>query len=389
MSYTGLVLFFERKRIHVIMEKKLNKIDIEKQLNVVLQWVQEQIDKNDVPRFVDVIDYSKRVMQFHQLSNKKIVQALRLMPNYLMSSTQARQKLKTNRNRPMIVNGIGNIHSDVGFYSVVREFSTPTSYQNGFVIAVDTLTRFIMIHILTKDRKADSMIKAFKDIFKQFRTQYPDLKIKSIGFDREISVMSNKVQQFFKDYHIKFFPFHNTSSKSKMAENGIKLIRMTIPRLNQKPKMWWKLIQLAVNSLNNKPIRINNKFLKMKDGNYYTPKNVTVKNVEHFKKQLQNADASYYYSQFEIDPRWVKFNFKVDDFVRPKLIVISSQVLGTKRSEVTLGEEVFIIKKAIAYVSRKNTIEKAYVCFGIHSERTETFQESEIALTSNPYFNQS
>ena len=365
---------------------KLEKEEVDKQLKIVIDWVQQQIEKNDIPRMSDVLDFSRRVMQFHQLSRKKITQAVRLLPNYLMSSSQARQRLRSNRNRPMIVTGIGNIHADVGYYSVVREFETPKSFQNGFVIAVDTLTRFIMIYILHKDRKADSMIKAFTDIFKQFQQQYPHQKIKTIGFDREKSVMSHKVQQFFKDKKIMFHPFHNTSSKSQFAELGIKLIRGTIVKMQQKPKKWWQLIDLAVDSLNSKPIRINNKFLKMKDGSYYTPKNVNMDNVEHFKKQLQKADGSYYFSQFEVDSRWVKFNYKINDFVRPKLIVTSAEVLGTKRSEVTLENEIFIIKKPIAYISRRNTIEKAYVCVGLDSGRKDTFQESELALTVNPNF---
>ena len=144
------------------------------------------------------------------------------------------------------------------------------------------------------------------------------------------------------------------------------------------------LIDAAVKSLNSKPIRIRNKYLKMKDGRYYAPKDVNVENASHFLKQLQKADSSYYFSQFDIDPRWVTFEFKVDDFVRPKLIVTSSQVLGTKRSEQTLEEEIFIVEKCLPYVSRRNTIEKAYVCIGLTSNRKETFGEDEIALTPAP-----
>ena len=122
----------------------------------------------------------------------------------------------------------------------------------------------------------------------------------------------------------------------------------------------------------------------MKNGDFYAPKDVTVENSSHFQKQLQKADSSYFFSQFEIDSRWVTFKFKVDYFVRPKLIVTSSEVLGTKRSEVTLEKEIFVIDKCLPYVSRRNTIEKAYVCIGLTSNRKETFQEDEIALTPAP-----
>ena len=363
---------------------KIDKQEIDKQLNVVLDWVKDRIENNDIVRFSDIVDYAHRVLQFHQLSKKKIIQAVRLMPNYLMSSSQARKRLRSDRNRPVTISSLGALHCDLAYYSVSKDFSTGVSFRNGYLIGVDTLSRFIFTVILHKDRKADSIIKAFKVMFREFQKQYPKQRITTVGFDRETSVMSNKVQDFFKEKKIKFYPFHNSSSKSKFAENGIKRIRNSMVRMKQNPKKWWQLIQLTVDSLNAKPIRINNQFLKMENGNYYAPKDVSIDNIEHFKTQLQNADAGYFYSQFEVDSRFVHFNFKIDDFVRAKLIVTSAEVLGKKRSEITLGEEVFVIKKPIAYISRRNTIEKAYVCLGLTLGRTETFEESDIALTNNP-----
>ena len=365
-------------------KNKLTQEEAQKQLKIVMDWVREQIEKQDVPRFSDVIEYAKGEMKFHHLSNKQITQALRLVPNYVMTSFQKRQKLRSDRNRPMIVNSIGQLHSDIGFYTLSNEYMTPVTKRSGFLIAKDSFTKFIFISILKKNRKANAMIQAFKNIFVQFKSQYPGERVKSIAFDRERSVTSGQVQQFFKEKKVLFHAFYNTSSKSKMAESAIKLVRTTVARLKGKEKKWWMLIDAAVKSLNSKPIRIRNKYLKMKDGRYYAPKDVNVENASHFLKQLQKADSSYYFSQFDIDPRWVTFEFKVDDFVRPKLIVTSSQVLGTKRSEQTLEEEIFIVEKCLPYVSRRNTIEKAYVCIGLTSNRKETFGEDEIALTPAP-----
>lgn len=366
-------------------KRKFGEIEqIEKQLEIVLDWVRSQIEKHDVPRFVDVVDYAHRVLKFIHLSKKKITQGLRLVENYVMTSPQKRQKLRSDRNRPMIVNSIGQLHADIGFYSVTREYETPPRYRSGFVVCKNPLTRFIFGEILDGDRKAPRMIKAFKNIFAKFRQQYPGESVTSIAFDREKSITGNLFQDFLKEKKILFYAFHNSSSKSKMAESSIKLIRTTIARLKGKEKRWWKLIQFAIDSLNSKPIRINSKYLKAKNGSYYSPKDVNVENMSHFIKQLQKADASFLFSQFEIDSRWVKFRYQVDDFVRPKLIVTSSAVLGTKKSEVTLEEEIFVIKKCLAYVSRRNTIEKAYTCVGLTSERKETFQEDEIALTPAP-----
>ena len=370
------------------MEKKtkLDDSELERQLGVVLDWVKSQIEKRDVPRFVDVVDYAHRVLKFTRLSRKTITNGLRLLDSYAMNSPQKRQKLRSDRNRPMIVNSITQLHADIGFYSVTRDYETPLRYRSGFLVCKNPLTRFIFVEILDGDRKAATMVKAFRNVFAKFQAQYPGKKITSVAFDREKSVTSNLFQDFLRKKNILFHAFFNTSSKSKMAESAIKLIRTTVARLkSEKEKRWWKLIDSAVASLNSKPIRINGKFLKEKNGvDFYAPKDVTVENSAHFIRQLKKADASYLFGQFEVDSRWCKFVYRVGDFVRPKLIVTSSEVLGTKRSEVTLEEETFQIKKCLAYVSRRNTIEKAYTCVGLKTEREETFQEDEIALAPAP-----
>ena len=371
------------------MEEKTNvKSLIQIHLKSLMEWVTGQIKNGLIPRFVDVIDFAHRIPEFKDLTKKLIVKELRLHPYYLMNSTQARQKLKTNRNRAMIVNTLGHLHGDIGFFSVVKDYETPISYRSGYVIFKDPLSHYIIAEKLIKTRDADSIIKAFEKVFEKYTLHYDKKeKVKSVAFDREKSVMSNKVQLFLKTNNILFHAFFNTSSKSKMAENAIKQVRTGVARLRAmgKEKRWWLLLDSVVDSLNSMPIRINNKYLTMQNGEYYTPKTVSVDNVEHYKKQLQKADASFYFSQFEIDPRWERFTFQVGDFVRPKLIVTSSDLLGIKRSEQTLEPEIFVIKKQLAYVSRKNTIERAYVCLGLTSNRKETFQESEIALTPTPF----
>ena len=371
---------------------KLSQSEVDRQLKLVMDWVRGQIDKQDVPRSVDVVDYAKRELGFVHLTNGQITQALRLVPNYVMTSLQKRQNKRTDRNRPMIVNSIGELHADVGFFSVRSDHETKEKYRAGFVVAKDTLSRFIFVSILHFNRKAPEMVRTFKDIFGQFQTQYPGHRVQSLAFDRERSIMSNLFQDFLKEENVIFTAFHNTSSKSKMAESAIKLIRTAVERMRLgKEKRWWMLIQPAVASLNSKPISIRKKFLTMKEeggGGYYTPRNISFENSAHFLKQLQKADSSFYFSQFDIDPRWVTFKFKVDDFVRPKLLATSSQVLGAKRSEVTLEDEIFVVDKCLPYVSRRNTIEKAYVCIGLASNRKETFQEDEIALTPSPIQNE-
>ena len=383
-----MLVRFQRVKMEKVKKIKLDNFQLDKQLGEILDWVQSQIEKNDIPRFSDVILYAHQVMGYTQLSRKKITEAVRLLPNYVMNSTQARQKFRSDRNRPMIVNQLGRLHSDICFYSVNANYAMPLMYRSGFIVAKDTLSRFIFVSILKHNRKAKSMVTGFTEIFEKFKQQYPEQPVISIAFDKERSVMGHTVQNFLKENNILFYAFENTSSKSKMAENSIRLIRTTISRMKGTPadKKWWLMLEPAVASLNSKPIRINGKFLKMKEGGYYAPKDVTTENVEHYKRQLQKANSSYYLSQFDVDPELVTFKYDVNAYVRPKLIVISSEVLGTKRSEVTLSDEIFIIKKQIAYVSRRNSIENAYICQSLTSKKIETFSEDEIALTPSPYF---
>ena len=68
--------------------------------------------------------------------------------------------------------------------------------------------------------------------------------------------------------------------------------------------------------------------------------------------------------------------------MRAKLISTSSDLLGNKRSEINLTDEVFVIVNPVAYVTRKMTVGKAYKCRNIITSDIEIFQEDEISLTS-------
>lgn len=379
-----------------VLKKKnvLSKEELEEQLNILMTWVTEQVEKQDVPRFSDVLDYAYRVLKFKQLKRFQITKRLRLNKAYLMNSSQARKKMSSSIHRPIIVNNIGNLHGDIGFYPVVREYETPIEKRSGFLICVDILTRMKYVSDLKKTRTAESMIRSFKEIMEKFKIHHKGLHVKSLAFDKERSVMGHKFQSFLKEKKIVFHAFSNSSSKSKMAENGIRQIRNTIERMkgNTKSKeiRWWRLIQPAVNTLNKRPIEIKNKFLTLPfntDHPYYTPLDVQPSNLKDFISKIQKAAPIHFFSQFSIDPRYVKFNYKIGDFVRPKLIVISSEVIGNKRSEKSLSNEVFIIEKLVPFVSTAYTIENAYLCKSIVTGEEETFSEDDLALTLNPFSN--
>ncbi len=361
-------------------EKKLVE---KKELEQLMAWVTTQIQGNDTPRFSDVVDYAHRVLKLTGLSERVIRKELRLHPAYQMNARQSLKKKRWNKRRPIIVNNLGYLHGDIGFFKLTNEYATPVTFRSGFLVCKDVLSRFTYVSILKKTRDADSMVKAFADIFKQFEIQNPGLRVASLAFDKETSVMGTKVQDFLKDRNIKFKAFANTNSKSKMAEGEISIIRTAISRLKQnKEKRWWHLLKPAVKSLNRQPIIVHNVHLLRADGSYYTPSNVTAKNVNHFVEQLQKAVPAYFFNQFEVDPDLVEFKFQEGQLVRQKLVSSSSAVIGEKRSDTALGKKIFIITKRLAYVSKALTAEPLYLVTNIdNKEEKDAFDEDEIALT--------
>jgi hypothetical protein len=363
------------------MEKK-------QQLDVLMNWVTDQFKKYDPPRFSDVFDYAYRVLGFTTLKKGVIRKALRLHPGYAVNARQSRRPLRSGKHRPVIVNNLGNLHADLAYFSVTREYETPVSFRSGYLVAKDILSRFTYVAILNKTKSTDAIKKAFDEIFAKFRKQNNGLKVTSVSFDKEPAVMSKVMQNYFKERNVMFHAFENSASKSKFAEGAIRLLRETIVRLKLNPdkseKRWWHLIQIAVDVLNSQPIRVNDKYLTQENGIYFTPRDVNQENLNYFISQLHKAAPSYYFSQFDVAPSLVKFKFNVNDFVKPKLIVTSSAALGLKRSEVTLENKVFVITKKLGFVSRAFTIEPLYICKNILTNKIEAFEEDNIALTNPP-----
>jgi len=157
------------------------------------------------------------------------------------------------------------------------------------------------------------------------------------------------------------------------------LLRTTITRLQSIPgneeARWWNLIQSAANILNSQKIYVRSKRLK------FAPEDITVENQNQFRKSLIKADPGFLFSQYEIDPHNVNFEYSVGDVVRVKLIVTSSAVIGEKRSEVTLEEEKFMIEEQVGYLSGAYTVEPAYRCSSLSDGRVELFDQSDITLS--------
>ena len=362
-----------------------DKNKLKEQLDVLLQWVTDQVRKNDPPRFSDVIDYAYRILGFTKLKQATIRRALRLHPAYQKSAPQHLRRKRWNKFRPIVVKLLGCLHGDIGFFPVTGDYETPARYRSGFLVCKDVLSRFTYVAILNKTRDAQSMVKAFSNIMEQYKIQNPGHSIVSLAFDKERSVMGNLFQNLLKSNDISFHAFQNTSSKSKMAEGEIRIIRNQIRKLRfNKEQRWWNLLQPAVDSLNRQPIRVQNKLLvNPKTGKYFTPAGVNAQNVDIFISTLEKAVPSYYFNQFMVDPQLLNFKFKVGFFVRQKLIASSSAAIGEKRSDIALGDTVFVVKRLLAYVSKALTPEKLYIVENVQdSQDKEAFDEDEIAETN-------
>jgi hypothetical protein len=351
---------------------QLNKTQLE-----LSEWLDNQLRFNSVPRLIDVQRHVQQ--QGIQLSKKQVAEVVRLHPQYKMNMPQQREPGRSKMYRPVVVSELGHWHADIGFFAINKRYETPVTYRAGYLVAKDVLSRQLYATPLLKNRTADSIIRAFEKLFANHLLHHPDTPIRSIAFDQETSVMSKKVQAFFADKGIAFHAFKMSSSKAKFAEGSIRQIRQVMARLlerGQQKDRWWNLLPTVVDILNNQEIVVDKKPLG------FTPYQVNEATVNVFKKKLYKSAPAYYFAQFDIAPGLVAFKYSVGTKVRAKLIATSSDVLGTKRSEVNLTDEVFVIQQTVPYVTRKMTVGKAYKCFNVVTQEIEVFQEDEITPTT-------
>ena len=352
----------------------------EKELKEVMNWVTGRVQMYDVPRVNDIYEYSRQ--QGYTLSKRVIAKQLRLHPLYVLNMPQQRQPRRSQKYRPITVNSLGHLHADIGKFAVVREYETPISFQAGYLIAVDVLSRFTYVVILKKEKSAKALLKALEQLLDQHKEFHPDYALKSIAFDQEPGILSGPVQAFLKDNNISFHAFKYSSSKAKMAEANIRRIRTYYARIRQQKKdsdRWWRIMPSMVEAINNKEIIVDGK----RTG--FTPKSITSKNVGKFVAKLQSKIPAYFFSQYEISPSFVDFKFAVGMYVRPKIITTSSAVLGVKHSEKTLTDDVFKITELVPFITRAHTVGKGYKCINVDNGDIGTFYEDDIAAVPSDY----
>lgn len=361
----------------------------------ILNWVSDRLHQGDVPRVSDVVHHAHFNMGLKHIPAREISKAIRLHPVYEINSTQQREQRRSRKYRPIVVNNSGHLHADIAFVSKSREYEIPASFRAGYLVARDVLTRYTFVILLKRDRTANSMIEAFTQLIDRHRELMGRTKdefhgIRSVSFDKETSVMSDKVQNFLKKEGINFFSFKLSSSKSKVAEGAIKIIRTTIARLRRSrkilelnyddsPTYWKRIYSECETSINSRNIIVSGKNLKIAPKDLYPDADGS--KVKGLIKKLHKAVPSFYFSQFDISPRLVQFKFELGTKVRAKLIVTSSKVLGNKTSEVSVTGEVFEVKDRQAYITRAHTIGKVYTCQSLRDGTNHYFDEPDIVPT--------
>ena len=356
----------------------------QKQLGVLMDWVTQRVQhEGRVPRLSDVVEQAAKGFGYRDLRKTSIARQLRLHPYYHMNFKQTRGQHRAGRHRPIVVNHLGVLHADIGYFSKSRHFETPPTFQAGYLIAKDVLSRFIYAVILRGAKKAETLIKAFEELLKQHQAQFGSdgHRIASISFDREPGIMSHKVQSYLSEKKIQFHAFDYSVSKAKAAEGAIQLLRTTMTRmlapLGESKRKWWLHLAQCVASLNDSPIVIDGKRLN------WRPVDINKHNLADFLADLYKAVPVQFFAQFDIAPQLVSFKYPVGAVVRPKLLVTSSAVIGIKRSEVNLEQEAFVVVEQIAYVARNFKIGRAYRCRNLATREEELFDEWDLAESEN------
>jgi len=192
-----------------------------------MSWVSQRIAvEGHILRLIDVIEQAEKGFGFSTLTRRAILAALRRQPYYHLSSNQTKGTRCWGHYRPIVCNQLGVLHADIAFYPKSRDFETPKTFQSGFLIAKDVLSHFVYCVVLRGNWTASEMERAFGDLLRQHKVKFGTKghKIVSISFDKEPSIISKGLQAFFCRHFISFHGFEMTDSKSKMAENVIRLL---------------------------------------------------------------------------------------------------------------------------------------------------------------------
>lgn len=371
----GSYLPREEREKRVQEQPPVTKQEREASLAQLNDWLNQQLRLGSVPRSRDILEHVKR--NKIRLRDGEVRKAVRLHPSYHYTSHQQREPRSSRKDRLILTNTLGMLHCDIGYFPVVREYETPKSFQYGFLVARDILSRYTYLELMEGKKSASNLIRVFGRILKHHSKAHPEYPVLSISFDKEPAIKSRAMKRFLDEKHIQRFLFQLSRSKSKMAENAIRLVRSKVERLmvDDSERRWWRLLPVVAQDLNSQEIIIEGK----KTG--FSPADITPSNLSAFLKKVHKGTPAYYIGQFRIPPPFVKFQFKVGDIVRAKSLLASSQVIGVKRSQVNLEPQTFRIVSLYPFTTKDLRARPGYRCKNTDYGDVEIFAEQDIALS--------
>lgn len=353
----------------------MNKLRKENEFNKFLSWFDEKLQNGETPRVLDAFYYAKK--QKWSLSKPEVSRLMRQNPRYENTLHQQRAVHRYRKWRPISVEELGHWHGDLGYFPIVSTYATPKKYRAGFLVMTDVLSRKVWLTPLHFKKDAKQLQKAIERLLDRHQESGADYSIKSISFDKEAAIMGKQIQKFLREKGIQFVFFEHSASKSKFAENAIGRIRSKEAILNKPFKFtipWWIHLKRIEGHLNDQPVAIDGIILHPD----ITPNNVTNKNKSQFLDLIYNIAPAYKFAQFELNPELCKFKFEIGTFVKAKLIITSSAVLGIKRSATRLTPDTFQIIKRQCLPFRNLEVGIVYLCKNLRTRRSEKFDENDL-----------
>ena len=240
---------------------------------------------------------------------------------------------------------LSEIQSDFAYFNK----SDPSS-KKGFVVFIDLCSRRIWAYHL-RNRTVNSFLYVYKKFLKDYEGDV-ELKVSSIATDQEKALTTVKFITYIRNTRKINFIFFKTSFSAKlkafMAELAIRNIRRLYGQLHVSDEKKYPTLSRSLNTivdtLNNRKIIIGGRELP------FTPKTVTKQNVDEFIEYVHNVSPSSYFSNFEIDDSNYIYSHPVGTYVRIKLIALQAQFVFGKRSEKSLSQRIYNVKRNFLFV---------------------------------------
>ena len=336
----------------ILIKHSLSSIEMDK----IKRKINRDLKNGNGISSVELYNFAKK-----RNINKNVVRkALRETPAYINNLPYTDRKNPRRRYMPLRINSLGNLQIDIGYFGQTPGMKAPKNIV-GFLIAVDVLSRNVWTEIITNDKSAESLIRAFKKFLKVYTNDMKKNPV-CISTDLEGGFTSRKFQEFcYKKNNIQIVYFTDSKTKSMMAEQKILALKRLYNQLyvakNGKIKPMFKIIKKLCDVLNNRFISINNKETP------YKSKNIKYNN---FKSWLNYLNYTDYVRQFDVYIyRSDFYNFdglKIGDYVRVKLNMSKLSQKPVRRSNQTLTSKIYRIDKLFLYLTKEKTLSPGCLC---------------------------